>query len=168
MGASVTFLGNLVASNQEWIRKLGGILIFLFGLHTLGLLKIKLFYREKRFFKFNISENSFNPVFMGIAFAGGWTPCVGPILSTILIYAGNMETVSKGILLLIFYSLGLAVPFILSALAIESITTYIRKYSKLLPAVTVFSGILMLVMGIMVFTNKIGILSSYLNFINFY
>jgi len=168
MGASITFLGKLLLFNQQMLRKLGGVLIFVFGLHTLGVFKIKLFYREKKIIKFNITENSFNPIFMGMAFAGGWTPCVGPILSSILIYAGNMETVGKGILLLVFYSLGLAVPFILSALAIGSLTKYIRKYSRFLPAVSIVSGILMLVMGVMIFINKVGILSGYLNFLNFY
>jgi cytochrome c-type biogenesis protein len=168
MGASITFLGKLLLLNQQWLRRLGGILIFVFGLHTIGIFKIKLFYREMRLFKFNITESIFNPIFMGMAFAGGWTPCVGPILSSILIYAGNMETVGKGILLLVFYSLGLAIPFILSALAIGSITKYIRKYSKFMPIVSIVSGILMLVMGVMIFTNKVGILSSYMNFLNFY
>lgn len=168
MGASITFLGKLLLLNQQWLRRLGGILIFVFGLHTIEIFKIKLFYRELKFFKFNITESIFNPIFMGMAFAGGWTPCVGPILSSILIYAGNMETVVKGILLLVFYSLGLAIPFILSALAIDSITKCIRKYSKFMPIVSIVSGILMLVMGVMIFTNKVGILSSYMNFLNFY
>jgi len=168
MGASITYLGKLLTLNLHWLRKVGGILIFIFGLHTIGIFKIKLFYREKRFLNFNITDKSFNPIFMGMAFAGGWTPCVGPILSSILIYASNMDTVSKGVLLLIFYSLGLAIPFILSALAIDSLRKYTRRYSRFMPIVTIFSGILMLIMGVMIFTNKVGILSSFLNFFNFY
>ncbi|MDT8718648.1 cytochrome c biogenesis protein CcdA [Clostridium sp. 19966] len=168
MGATVTFLGKVLLVNQHWLRKVGGALIFLFGLHTIGLFKIKLFYREKRFFKFSITADDFNPIAMGMAFAGGWTPCVGPILSSILIYAGNMDTVNKGILLLIFYSLGLAIPFILSAIAVESLTVCIRRYSRFIPIVSIFSGVLILIMGVMVFTNKINILSGYLKFLNFY
>lgn len=168
MGASITFLGKILISNQQWLRKSGGILIFLFGLHTMGVFRIKLFYREKRFINFRISDNGFSPIAMGIAFAGGWTPCVGPILSSILVYAGNMDTINKGVLLLVFYSLGLAIPFILSALAIGSLAKYIRKYSKFLPAVSIVSGVLMLIMGILIFTNKVGLLSGYLDFLNFY
>lgn len=105
---------------------------------------------------------------MGMAFAGGWTPCVGPILSSILIYEGNQDTGGRGILLLIFYSLGLAIPFIFSAAAINSLTLYFRKYSRFLPVISAVSGILMLIMGVMVFTNKVSILSGYLKFLNFY
>lgn len=168
MGASITLLGKIFLQNQQWLRKAGGILIFVFGLHTIGAFKIKLLYREKRFLKHNISSDSFGSIAMGMAFAGGWTPCVGPILSSILIYAGNMETVNKGILLLVFYSLGLAVPFILSALAVSSLRKYILKYSKYLPVVSVISGVLMLIMGVLIFTNKVAILSGYLDFIDFY
>lgn len=166
LGATATFLGNVVTEHMSILRKIGGIIIILFGLHTAGIFKIKFLYYEKKLIDFHNFSN-LNSLFMGMAFATGWTPCIGPILSSILIYASNMNTVSKGILLLIMYSLGLAVPFILTALTIEKLTLYFKKISKYLPIISIVSGILMIIMGILIFTNKLNILSNYFNFINF-
>lgn len=167
MGASITSLGRLFIKNQAIFRKISGILIFIFGLHTTGVFKIKLFYREKRFLSFRKTSGAFGSVLIGMAFAAGWTPCVGPILSSILVYAGSMETIKRGITLLVFYSLGLAIPFILTALAVEKISDKLRKLGKYLNIISIFSGVLMIIMGILIFTNKVFILSQYLNFINF-
>lgn len=167
MGASITSLGKVFIKNQTIFRQVAGALILLFGLHTTGIFKIKLFYREKRFLSFGKTSGTFGSVFMGMAFAAGWTPCVGPILSSILVYASSMETISKGIILLVFYSLGLAVPFILTSLAIEKLSVKIRKLGKYLNIISIISGVLMIIMGILIFTNKISILSKYLDFINF-
>ena len=104
---------------------------------------------------------------MRMAFAAGWTPCIGPILSSILIYATSMDSIGKGILLLVMYSIGLAVPFILTAMDIESFTKHFKKFSKYLPIISIISGVLMIIMGIMIFMNKLAILSQYANFINF-
>lgn len=167
MGASISSLGRLFAENQGVIRKIGGILIIVFGLHTTGLLKLHFLYREKRFLPFGESDRNLGSFFLGMAFATGWTPCVGPILSSILLYAGSQDTIGMGILLLVFYSLGLAVPFLLTAVAIESFSANFRKLSKHLPVISLVSGILMIGMGILIFTNKLSFLSRYLNFINF-
>lgn len=167
MGASVTTIGKIFTKNQSVLRKIGGALMIIFGLHTMGILKIKLLYYEKRFLSFNSLSKKFGPIFMGMAFAAGWTPCIGPILSSILIYAGSLDTINKGILLLSVYSLGLAVPFVLTAMLIGSFTKYKNIFTKYMPAFSIISGLLMIAMGILVFTNKMGILSSYLNFINF-
>jgi cytochrome c-type biogenesis protein len=167
MGASVTSLGRIFIKNQDIFKKVSGVLILLFGLHTTGIYKIKIFYREKKFLSFNKTSGAFGSVLMGIAFAAGWTPCVGPILSSILVYAGSMETVNKGIVLLSFYSLGLAVPFVLAAVAMEKLSSKIVKLGKHLTTISVISGVLMIIMGILIFTSHISILSRYLNFINF-
>ncbi len=167
MGVSVTSLGKLFITHKDLFRKLGGILIIVFGLHTTGVLKIKLFYQEKRFLHFDKIRGPFSSIIIGMAFAAGWTPCIGPILSSILIYAANMDSMNKGILLLIIYSIGLAVPFILTALAIEGFAEQFKKFSKYLPIVSTISGILMIIMGVMIFTNKLAILSQYSSFINF-
>ena len=166
MGVSITSLGKLLITHKDLFRKIGGTLIFIFGLHTLGVFKIKLFYLEKRFLLFNKIKGPFSGVIMGMAFAAGWTPCIGPILSSILIYATSMNSVGKGVLLLVMYSLGLAVPFILTAMAIGSFTKQFKKFSKYLPIVSIISGALMIIMGIMIFMNKLSILSNYTNFIN--
>lgn len=167
MGASITSLGKLLITHKELFRKIGGTLIVIFGLHTVGVFKINLFYREKRFLYFDKIKGPFSSIIMGMSFAAGWTPCIGPILSSILIYATSMNSVGKGVLLLVMYSLGLAVPFILTAMAIESFTRQFRSFSKYLPIISTISGVLMIIMGIMVFMNKLAILSRYTNFINF-
>lgn len=166
MGVSITSLGNLLIIHKDLFRKVGGTLIVIFGIHTLGVFKIKLLYREKRFLYLDKIKGPFSSVIMGMAFAAGWTPCIGPILSTI-IYATSMNSVGKGVLLLIMYSLGLAVPFILTAMAIGSFTKHFRKFSRYLPIISTISGLLMIIMGVMIFTNKLAILSRYTNFINF-
>jgi len=167
MGVSITSLGKLLITHKDLFRKVGGTFIVIFGLHTLGVFKIKLFYREKRFLLFDKIKGPFSSVLMGMAFATGWTPCIGPILSSILIYATSMNSVGKGILLLVMYSLGLAIPFILTAMAIGSFTKQFRKLSKYLPMISTISGVLMIIMGVMIFMNKLAILSQYSNFINF-
>lgn len=167
MGASITSLGKLFNDNQVIFRKISGTLMIIFGFHTMGLLKIKLLYREKRFSSFNKASGKFSSILMGMAFAAGWTPCIGPILSSILIYASSFETIGKGILLLSVYSLGLAVPFILTALAIGSFTKHKNAIFKYLPIISYISGILLVSMGVLIFTDKVTKLSGYLDFFNF-
>ncbi|GFP77417.1 cytochrome c biogenesis CcdA family protein [Clostridium fungisolvens] len=167
MGASATTLGKLIIKNQILFRKIGGSLMIVFGLHTMGIIKIKMFYREKRLLSvINFSKN-FSPILIGMAFAAGWTPCVGPILSSILIYSSNLSTVYQGIFLLSVYSLGLSIPFILTAMAIDSFIKFknnVLKYSKF---ISIISGLLLVIMGILVFTNNLNTISRYVSFINF-
>lgn len=167
MGASITSLGQLLIKNQRIFRKAAGILIFIFGLHTSGIFRIKLLSHEKKFISFKSNKGILGSFLMGMAFAAGWTPCVGPILSSILLYAGSMDTIGRGILLLTVYSLGLAVPFLLTALAVGNLSSKISRLPKYLKIISIVSGTLMMIMGILIFTNKIAILSGYLNFINF-
>ncbi|MBU3111648.1 cytochrome c biogenesis CcdA family protein [Clostridium lacusfryxellense] len=167
MGISITSLGKLLTEHKDLFRKIGAVIIIVFGLHTLGVFKVKLFYREKRFLYFDKIKGPFSSVIMGMAFAAGWTPCIGPILSSILIYASSMDSIGKGVILLIMYSLGLAVPFVLTAIAIESFTRNFKKLSKYLNVISIISGILMIIMGVMIFLNKLAALSQYGNFINF-
>lgn len=167
MGVSITSLGKLLITHKDVFRKIGGALIIVFGLHTIGIFRIKLFYREKRFLYFDKIKGPFSSVIMGMAFATGWTPCIGSILSSILIYATSMDSINKGMLLLIMYSIGLAVPFILTAMVIEGFSEQFKKFSKYLPIISIISGVLMIIMGIMIFTNKLAVLSQYTSFINF-
>ena len=167
LGASVSAIGKLFSSNLDILRKAGGIITIILGLHMTGLFKIRMLYSEKRLLPLGKNPKSISSIFVGMAFAAGWTPCIGPILSSILIYAGSMATIGKGIFLLVMYSLGLAVPFLLTAVAIGSFSKYLKKISKYLPVISVISGILMIAMGVLVFTNRLTILSRYLNFINF-
>lgn len=162
MGASASTLGQLFAEYQYILRKVAGIFIIIMGIHLTGLLKINWLYQEKRLITF--PQKSLGSVFVGMAFATGWTPCIGPILSSILLYASSLDTIWSGVLLLSFYSLGMAIPFLLTALAIGSFTYYFKKFSKYIRAVSIVSGILLIITGILVYTNKIAILGGYLNF----
>lgn len=166
MGASITSIGRLFSGNMEAFRKIGGALIVLFGIHIAGAFKIKALYYEKRLVPFEKLRRNISSVFIGMAFAAGWTPCVGPILASILIYAGSMETITMGILLLTAYSLGLAIPFILTAYAIGSFSEHFKRISGHLNTISIISGALLILMGILIFTNKISVLSRYFDFFN--
>ena len=166
LGASITSVGKLLIGNMNVFRKIGGALIVLFGIHITGIIKIKTLYYERRLVPFEKLSKNISSVFIGMAFAAGWTPCVGPILASILIYAGSMETIYMGILLLAAYSLGLAVPFVLTAYAIGSFSEYFKKISKHLNTISIASGVLLVIMGILIFTNKIAVLSQYFDFFN--
>lgn len=160
MGASASKLGQLFTEYQFLLRKIGGILIIIMGIHLTGILKIKWLYHEKRLITLSEKNRGLGSIFVGMAFATGWTPCIGPILATILIYAGSLETVASGIILLTAYSLGLAIPFLLTALAIGSFASYFKRFSKYLNLVSIISGILLLFTGILVFTNKLAFLAG--------
>jgi len=166
MGASVTSLGKVIITHKELFRKIGGILILLFGIHTLGIIKFSFLYREKRFMKAVKFQGAFSSVFLGMAFAVGWTPCIGPILSSILIYATSTDSIGKGILLLGMYSLGMAVPFLFTAMAIGNISKHLNKITKYFPIISILSGALLIIMGLLIYTNKFAILSQYFSFIN--
>ncbi|OGO83782.1 MAG: cytochrome c biogenesis protein CcdA [Clostridiales bacterium GWD2_32_19] len=168
MGLSISSLGKLFINNQLFFKRVAGIVIILLGLHTIGVLKIKFLYLETKFIKLNTNTKNLSSILIGMAFAAGWTPCIGPILSSILLYAGSMDTIEKGTALLFFYSLGLAIPFLLTAFAIDNFSKYFAKFSKFMPMVSILSGLLIIIMGILVFTNNLTFLSRYLNFTNFY
>lgn len=167
MGVSVTSLGKVFITHRNLFRKVGGILIIIFGVHTMGIIKFGFLYREKRFLKTDKIRGSFSSVFLGMAFAAGWTPCIGPILSSILIYATSTQSIGKGIFLLGMYSLGMAIPFLFTALAIGSISKYLKKISKYFLLISIISGSLLIVMGLLIYTNKLAVLSQYFSYINF-
>lgn len=160
MGASITTLGQFFTEYNYILKKIGSLVIILMGIHMTGLLKFKFLYKERRFLSLGDENKALGALFIGMAFAAGWTPCIGPILAAILIYASSMTTIWDGILLLTIYSLGLAIPFLLTALAIGSFSTYFRKISKYLPAVSIASGILLILTGLLIFTDKLQLVSS--------
>jgi Cytochrome c biogenesis protein len=162
MGISISSLGRLFTANQYLFRKIGGIIIIIFGLHITGLIKIKWLYYERRIKSIDKITGNLSSILMGMAFATGWTPCIGPILASILIYVGNMTTLNKGFTLLTAYSLGLAIPFILAAIIIDSFSVGIKKLYRFFPLISVVSGILVITMGILTFTNSVTILNRIL------
>ncbi|OAS15504.1 cytochrome c biogenesis protein CcdA [Paenibacillus oryzisoli] len=165
LGISVSSISKIFTSNLSIFRHIGGVIIILFGLHMTGIFKIKLLYSEKRLLTSGPSVRKTGPFLVGMAFAIGWTPCIGPMLSTILIYAGSMETIQKGVLLLTAYSLGMAVPFVLSAFLVEHISRLLKKVAKYLPIFSIISGVIMIFMGLLVFTNRMEMMNQSLSFI---
>lgn len=163
LGASVTLIGQWLSEYQDIIRKVGGVFIIIFGLHLMGVFRLK-FLNIKRSFQL---EKGKPASFIGSILAGGifafaWTPCIGPILSTILLYAGTSGTVAKGALLLFIYSLGLGVPFFLTALAINSVLSYFDKLKRYLGLISILSGLFLIAAGILLFTDYLQVLSGYL------
>ncbi len=162
MGASASFVGKALFDYQNVIRKVGGILIFLFGLYIMGLLRLNLLGREVKIRLPRKPPGLWGSYLVGNTFAVGWTPCVGPILGTILVYAGTTGSVGSGVRLLTAYSLGLGLPLFLTSLALNSFLIYFKRVQRYMRLVQVLCGIFLLAVGVLIFTNYFSVLSSYL------
>lgn len=157
MGASASYLGSLMFNHRELIRIIGGILIILMGVHLIGIIRIPGLDVEKRI---NIEKKPLHflgIVIIGMAFGAGWSPCIGPLLGSILIIAGSQETVWQGILLLAIYSAGLALPFIIISAFIHLLLIFIKKASHVLKYVNATAGILLIIVGVILVTNKLHV-----------
>jgi cytochrome c-type biogenesis protein len=163
MGASASYLGRLLAQYQYWIIKAGGVLIILLGIHFTGIINISFLQMEKRFEMRKKPLGYTGSFLVGIAFAAGWTPCIGPILSTILIYASTSKSFATGILLLTYYSIGLGIPFFLSSLAFNSFLAAFEKIKRYMRVITIISGFFMIGIGILFLTDTFKEINSYLN-----
>ncbi|MBU4561529.1 cytochrome c biogenesis protein CcdA [bacterium] len=150
LGASATYLGGLISSYQKILRIIGGIIVILFGLYLTGLLKIRPLQYEKRIHLKTKPTNLFGSFLIGAVFALGWSPCVGPILASILAYAATQETLSQGVLLLSIYSLGLGLPFLITALAINTFLNFFQKIRKYFKAISIASGLLLITIGLLI------------------
>ncbi|BCB95252.1 cytochrome C biogenesis protein CcdA [Dissulfurispira thermophila] len=160
LGASSSLLGGLFLKYQDYLRIGGGILTIVFGLFVAGFIKLDFLMREKRFHISKGPTGYISAFLIGMSFAAGWTPCIGPILGTILIYASSQASASYGLKLLSVYSLGLAIPFILATLAINAFFTYIQKIHKFMRAIMLISGLILIAFGILLLTNNMGQLSA--------
>ncbi len=161
LGASASLLGGILKSHQGWIRIVGGILIILFGLQLSGLLRIPWLQYEKRLQFKRKPLHFLGAFFVGMAFGAGWTPCIGPILGSVLVLAQNQETLAQGAWLLSIYSIGLALPFLVLSVGINFLLVFVRKTSKVLRYVNPIAGILLIVTGLLLATNKLVLLSFY-------
>ena len=160
-GAASTFLGQVLLQNSYELRIAAGLVIILFSLHIIGIINLKFLNYEKRI-QTNSNNRFYSPILIGMAFAFGWTPCIGPILGSILVLAATEESVNKGILLLIFYSLGLAVPFVLSGYLIQKFLIFSKNFKKNINLVSKSGGIILLITGILILTNQLQALGYYL------
>jgi cytochrome c-type biogenesis protein len=162
MGSSASLLGRVFVQNKDIFFKVSGALIVLFGLNMMGVLRFNFLSSEKRLKSPKKITSWFSSVLMGMAFAAGWTPCFGPVLGSILIFAGTSATVSKGVLLLFIYSVGMAIPFLLTALFINVFISWMAKAEKFMKYMPIISGVILVVFGILIFFNKMTMISSLL------
>ncbi len=160
-GATASILGKFLIQNSEHLRIFAGIIIIVFSLQLIGIINIKFLNYEKKYY----TTKSTKPLFVfviGMAFGFGWTPCIGPILGSILALASTEETILKAILLLCFYSLGLAIPFILSGYLIQKFLIFSKNFKKNINLVSKTGGIILLTTGILILTNKLQVFGYYL------
>lgn len=155
MGTSASFVGKLFIRNKDIVAKVSGVLIIIFGLNMTGLLKFDFAKLSGRVKTPKKMTSWFSSVLMGIAFAAGWTPCFGPVLASILVYAGGSDTISKGVLLLLVYSIGMGIPFILTALFINVFTNWMNRAERFMTYFPIIGGVFMIIFGLLVFFNKV-------------
>jgi cytochrome c-type biogenesis protein len=158
MGASASYLGGLIYNYRETIRIVGGILIILMGIHLTGIIRIPGLDVERRIHMEKKPLHFLGTFIIGMAFGAGWSPCIGPLLGSILIIAGSQETVRQGIVLLAIYSAGLALPFIILSVFIHLLLMVIKKASRFLQYVNAAAGILLIIVGLILVTNKLYVL----------
>jgi cytochrome c-type biogenesis protein len=162
LGASATTLGRFIAFNLILFRKISGVIIIIFGLYMLNILKISFLSREKRVKSPKSVNSYFGSVLMGMAFGAGWTPCIGAVLASILVFASTKDTVMQGILLLSSYSIGLSLPFLIASLFIGRFSLNIMKIEKFSSIMNRVGGILLIVLGILIYTNNLVYLTVFL------
>jgi len=166
LGASATWVGALLSTKISFLTRIAGLIIIFFGLFKIGLIRPLLFFKEA---KFNVGNKKLGLIWaflIGAAFAFGWTPCIGPILGVILAYAGTLEDVHQGILLLSVYSLGLGIPFLLTAFGVNQFFRFFDRIKKHLGLLEKITGFIMIIMGLLIFTNTLILIPGYLSFLN--
>ncbi|MCM8762297.1 MAG: cytochrome c biogenesis protein CcdA [Candidatus Omnitrophica bacterium] len=154
LGASATYLGRYLLTKQNILRICGGVIIIIFGLHLSGIFKITTLYRQKKIQMNKVISGYTGAFLIGMVFAAGWTPCVGPVLASILIIASYQKTVLRGIILLTFYSIGIGIPFIITTILINrmlNVLSFIKKHTR---TVEIITGLLLIAMGILFILNK--------------
>ncbi|MEO6209015.1 MAG: cytochrome c biogenesis protein CcdA [Gemmatimonadaceae bacterium] len=162
LGATASVLGRVLFVARVWIARLGGALIIVFGLYLLGVFNFRLLGQDKRVYLADKPLGYLGTVFVGIAFGAGWTPCIGPILGSILIYTSSTADLHRGLLLLTAYSAGLAIPFIVAALAIDRFLAVFARYRGAMKWVNRVGGVLLISVGLLLITNYFTVLASWL------
>jgi len=162
LGSTASFIGKFFLVNSNIFRIIAGVIIIFFSLHLIGILNFNFMNKDIRIFTDQYSSNMTFPLLVGVAFGFGWTPCIGPILGSILTLAALEENISKGILLLSFYSLGLAIPFIISGVLIDKFLLFSKTFRKYLSNITKVGGAILLLTGIAILTNQLQILGFFI------
>ena len=161
-GAAATALGRTLKYYQEWFQRIGGVLIILLGLYCLGVIKLRFLDQDSRMHLDRKPLGYLGSVLVGMVFAAGWTPCIGPILGPILGLAASQEDLGRGMVLLFAYSLGLAIPFLAAAYAAESFIGWFQRFRKFLPWVQRISGVLLILAGVLLVTGQFIRLTTWL------
>jgi cytochrome c-type biogenesis protein len=163
LGASASFLGQFFRLYEVWVARIGGVIIIILGLHLLGVFRIAPLLRERRVQLADKPAGHLGTLAVGAAFGAGWTPCIGPVLGAILTLAGTSDTVWQGTGLLLAYSLGLAIPFMVAALALDRFLSTFKRFRKWIPLLEKASGALLVALGILLLTGQFTILAAWLN-----
>ena len=164
LGASATYIGSFLQQYTTLIRRIGGVLIFLFGIHVTGLAPFGLLLGEKRIHVRHKPAGYVGSFLVGLVFAAGWTPCIGPILASILMVAATETEVVHGIILLLVYSLGLGVPFMLSSLALHHFLVFFNRFRRFIRVFEIITGLFLMLVGLLIFTNWLSRLSGYASY----
>jgi cytochrome c-type biogenesis protein len=162
LGATATAFGRLLNTYQHWLERLGGLLIVVFGLYTVGALKVGFLAREVRWDLGDKPLGYLGSVLAGLAFGAGWTPCIGPILGSILLYTSSRADFAQGIWLLLAYSLGLAIPFLVAAWALERFLGWMKRFRRYVGVVEKVAGVLLIAFGLLLLTGTFTLLSGWL------
>ena len=160
-GAAASYLGQILLQNSQTLRIVAGLVIIIFSLQLIGLINISYLNFEKRI-EAKKSQNILFPYVIGLAFGFGWTPCIGPILGSILALASIEETLSKAIILLTCYSIGLAIPFVLSGYLIQRFLVFSKNFKKNISLISKIGGIILLITGILILTNQLQAIGFYI------
>jgi cytochrome c-type biogenesis protein len=166
LGAVATEVSQMLARYRSTLAQIAGVVIILFGLHLTGVFKIKALYTDARLHSVKGGSTAWGAFVIGFAFAFGWTPCVGPVLTVILTFAAGQDSITKGVALLAIYSMGLAVPFLLTALGVERFLKFYSRFRAHMHAIEVASGALLIALGVLLVIGRFTIISNYLSFLN--
>jgi len=162
LGSAASFLGKFFLSNSNFFRIIAGTIIILFSFQLIGIINFNFMNKDLRIFTNKYSDNVTFPLLVGAAFAFGWTPCIGPILGSIITLAALEESIGKGVLLLSFYSLGLGIPFIISGILIDKFLLFSKGFKKYVSKITKLGGIILLLTGLAILTNQLQVLGFFI------
>ena len=162
LGATATVLGQVLVRQRDWVGRIGGVLVIVLGLYLLGVFNIGALATERRVHIANKPLGYLGTLLVGMAFAAGWTPCIGPILGGVLTYTASSADLNRGLVLLFAYSLGLAVPFVLAALMIDRFMDLFQRYRGALVWMSRISGLLLIAVGLLMITGSMTVLSAWL------
>jgi cytochrome c-type biogenesis protein len=155
LGATATALGQLLLGARLWIQRIGGVVVIILGLHVMGVITIPLLYSEKRMHvQTNPRLGYLSSFLVGLFFAAGWTPCLGPVLATMLTWAASSTDLWQGVLMLTFYSLGFGIPFLLTGLLFDAATTFLRRLNRHMRVISIVSGVLLIGIGLLMLTDS--------------